>query len=108
YFVTAGTYHKAHYFRTPQRLDVLARGLLTTVRNFSWRLEAWAVFSNHYHFVAHSPDDSESASSLSQMLAVLHTRKSRWVTHWTILRTGRFGTTSGIQSLLIRSHILHG
>lgn len=79
YFVTAGTYHKAHYFRTPQRIDVLARGLLTTARNFSWRLEAWAVFSNHYHFVAHSPDDSESACSLSQMLAVLHTRTSRWV-----------------------------
>ena len=29
YFVTAGTYLKDHLFRTPQRLEVLQRGLLT-------------------------------------------------------------------------------
>jgi len=54
YFVPAGTYLKAHYFRTPQRLDVLQRGLLAVARDFSWELEAWAIFSNHYHFVAHA------------------------------------------------------
>ncbi len=74
YFVTAGTYLKAHYFFTPQRLDVLHRGLLSVTRDFSWDLEAWAVFSNHYHFVAHSPRNSEDARSLSQMLGLLHAR----------------------------------
>jgi REP-associated tyrosine transposase len=44
YFVTAGTYLKAHHFHTPQRLDVLHRGLLSVTRDFSWGLEAWAVF----------------------------------------------------------------
>ncbi len=34
YFVTAGTYLKAHHFRTPQRLEVLQRGLLTVTRDF--------------------------------------------------------------------------
>ncbi len=79
YFVTAGTYLKAHYFRTPQRLDVLQRGLLTIARDFSWELEAWAVFSNHYHLVARSPSDSKDASSLSQMLGALHTRTAGWI-----------------------------
>jgi putative transposase len=79
YFVTAGTYFKAHHFRTPQRLDVLQRGLLTVACNFGWELEAWAVFSNHYHFVAHSPSDSTEATSLSQMLAILHTRTAGWI-----------------------------
>jgi putative transposase len=79
YFVTAGTYLKAHYFRTPQRLDVLQRGLLTIARDFSWELEAWAVFSNHYHLVARSPSDSRDASSLSQMLGALHTRTAGWI-----------------------------
>jgi putative transposase len=79
YFVTAGTYLKAHHFRSPQRLDVLQRGLLTVARNFSWKLEAWAVFSNHYHFVAHSPDNYGNARSLSQMLGVLHTRTAGWI-----------------------------
>jgi putative transposase len=79
YFVTAGTYLKAHHFRTAARLDFLQRELLTAARNFSWELEAWAVFSNHYHFVAHSPSDSGGAGSLSQMLSVLHTCTTRWI-----------------------------
>jgi len=79
YFVTAGTYLKAHHFRTPQRLDVLQRGLLSVARNFGWELEAWAVFSNHYPFVAHSPNGSKGANSLSQMLGILHTRTAGWI-----------------------------
>ena len=79
YFVTAGTYLKTHYFRTAARLDVLQRELLTIARNFSWELEAWAVLSNHYHFVAHSPSNSRGAKSLSQMLSVLHSLTAEWV-----------------------------
>jgi REP-associated tyrosine transposase len=79
YFVTVGTYLKAHHFRTSKRLDVLQRGLLTVARDFLWNLEAWAVFSNHYHFVAHSPGDSGGARGLSQMLGVLHTRTASWI-----------------------------
>jgi hypothetical protein len=56
YIVTAGTYQKAHHFRERKRLNVLHRGLLSVAQVFDWRLEAWAVFSNHYHFVGHSPD----------------------------------------------------
>ena len=78
YFVTAGTYLKAHHFRTRQRLAVLHRGLLTVARDFAWQLEAWAVFSNHYHFVGHSPLDAVDAASLSQMLGALHTRTAGW------------------------------
>ena len=79
YFVTASTYYKAHHFATAQRLDALQRGLLMVARDFSWHLEAWSVFSNHYHFVAHSPRKSEDARSLSQMLAVLHARTAGWI-----------------------------
>ena len=79
YFVTASIYLKAHHFSTVQRLDVLQHGLLSISRDFSWSLEAWAVFSNHYHFVAHSPTNSKDATSLSQMLGVLHARTAGWV-----------------------------
>jgi putative transposase len=79
YFVTAGTYLKAQHFRTPQRLEVLQRGLLRVARDFSWELEAWAVFSNHYHFIAHSQSDPGHARSLSQMLGVLHRRTAGWI-----------------------------
>jgi putative transposase len=60
YFVTAATYLKAHYFSTPQRLSVLQRGLLGLAQDYQWRLEAWAIFSNHYHFIGHSPDKDAS------------------------------------------------
>jgi len=57
----------------------LQRGLLTVARDFSWELEAWAVFSNHYHFIAHSRSDLKDANRLSQMLGVLHTRTAGWI-----------------------------
>jgi putative transposase len=79
YFVTTGTYLKAHHFRSRERLQVLHRGLLAVARDFGWRLEAWAVFSNHYHFVGHSPPDAPDASNLPEMLSVLHVKLTRWV-----------------------------
>jgi putative transposase len=74
---TAGTYQKAHHFCHHDRLSVLHRGLLSVASDFGWRLEAWAVFSNHYHFVGHSPD--EGADNLARMLGFLHERTAKWV-----------------------------
>jgi putative transposase len=79
YFVTAGTYLKQRHFRSPERLAVLHRGLLTVARDFGWALEAWAVFSNHYHFVGHSPTGERGAASLARMLGSLHRKTANWV-----------------------------
>src|ERR1700722_20847551 len=68
YFVTSSTHDKAHHFRGANRLSVLHRGLLTVTKKFGWQLEAWAVFSNHYHFVAHSPADPRTLSALTKEL----------------------------------------
>jgi putative transposase len=79
YFLTASTYNKQHYFRGDDRLTVLERGLLRVAQDFGWQIEAWAIFSNHYHFIAHSPEQATDASNLSQMLGVLHTKTGRWI-----------------------------
>jgi putative transposase len=79
FFVTVGTYLKQHHFRGAERLRVLQRGLLTVCQDFGWQIEAWAVFSNHYHFVAHSPPTEESAQSLSLMLGQLHEKLAKWI-----------------------------
>jgi putative transposase len=79
YFLTASTYLKAHHFRSAERLRVLHRGLLTVARRFDWQLEAWAVFSNHYHFVGHSPAMAPDASNLSDMLSLLHAKTAGWI-----------------------------
>jgi putative transposase len=78
YFVTASTYQRAHHFRGAKRLRILHRGLLTVAGKFGWQLEAWAVFSNHYHFVAHSPAVGDAAS-LSDMLSLLHVKTAEWI-----------------------------
>src|ERR1043166_1028447 len=77
YILTGGTYNKQHYFRTIERLRVLHRGLLSVAQDFGWRLEAWSVFSNHYHFVGHSP--AEGADNLSEMLGFLHEKTAKWI-----------------------------
>ncbi len=79
YFVTAGTYRREHFFPGSRRLAVVQRGLLSVCIEFGWQLEAWAVFSNHYHFVAHSPIDQATAEGLPVMLAKLHRRTAEWV-----------------------------
>jgi len=79
FFVTASTYLQAQHFANKTRLAVLHRGLLRVAANFGWQLEAWAVFSNHYHFVGHSPAEAETAESLSQMLGRLHEKTAKWI-----------------------------
>ena len=79
YFLSASTDLKAQHFRGKERLRVLHRGLLAVARDFGWQLEAWAVFSNHYHFIAHSPAEAPDASNLGDMLSVLHVKTARWV-----------------------------
>jgi putative transposase len=79
YFVTASTYLRAHRFSGKARLAVLHRGLLKVAADFAWKLEAWAVFSNHYHFVGHSPPNEDTAGSLSQMVGLLHEKTAKWI-----------------------------
>lgn len=54
----------------------MQRGLLKVTVDHGWDLEAWAVFSNHYHFVAKSPADP---ASLGDMLKLLHVKLAGWV-----------------------------
>jgi len=70
YFVTARAYDRKHWLHTPERRDWFQQMLFDLTTEKGWKLEAWAVLSNHYHLVAHSP--SGSAESLGPMLQKLH------------------------------------
>jgi putative transposase len=74
YMVTAGTYGKEHLFIRPERLAYLERSLLKLACQYGWNLQAWAVFSNHYHFIAISPEDP---SSLKSFIRHLHSDTAR-------------------------------
>lgn len=87
YFVTAGTLHKLHHFRSSTRLDLLANTLLVVAEQFEWQMAAWAVFSNHYHFVA----GSATPTNLPRMIQALHSK--------TAIAVNRLDGTPGRQVL---------
>lgn len=76
YIVTAATYQQEHHFRGAKRLDALESALLRLLAESGWQLEARAVFSNHYHFVAHSGPGSRG---LDEVIQRLHGSTSRLV-----------------------------
>ena len=74
FIVTAGTYRKTHHFKKSCLLDFLQTTLCSEADRFGWQLQAWAVFSNHYHFVAVSPPN---ARTLKDLLRRLHSITAR-------------------------------
>ena len=79
YMVTAGTYLKKPVLNSPERLDLVLESLFARAEEFGWVLRAWAVMSNHYHFVATSPADP---STLRKMLGKLHMTTAKELNEW--------------------------
>ena len=79
YFVTARTLNRIEYFHSADRRSFVCESLFTLAFRYNWRLEAWAVLSNHYHLVALSPDSAESAHSLRRFLRHFHAETARHV-----------------------------
>ena len=55
YMVTAGTVRKQHFFRGDEKLGLLEKELKAATEAYKWQVQAWALFSNHYHFIAFAP-----------------------------------------------------
>lgn len=80
YMVTAGTYARQHFLNTHQKLKAIQDGLFKYAVQFGWILEAWAVFSNHYHFVAQSPAPKEQETlNLSEFMNRFHSNSATWL-----------------------------
>ena len=75
YFVTARTAEQRHLLDTPARRDWFEQTLFDVFAEKDWRLEAWAVLSNHYHIVAHSPRGS--GETLGPQLQKLHSLSTK-------------------------------
>ena len=76
YMITAATLHKTLLFNTPEKLSLLEDNLLTLSKKYRWHLEAWAVFANHYHFIARNEVGSDE---MWRFLKHLHTDSSRFL-----------------------------
>ena len=71
--VTGATLHKRLFFSTPEKLTSLENNILTLAKLYSWQLEAWAVFMNHYHLIVRS---ELNAARLDIYLKHLHSKSA--------------------------------
>ncbi|MEA2164536.1 MAG: REP-associated tyrosine transposase [Thermoanaerobaculia bacterium] len=70
WFVTASTYLKLHHYRNHVRLEGLQSRVFELCRKYDCHLQAWAIFSNHYHLVVNAVGDA-----LRSALTELHTNE---------------------------------
>ena len=74
FMVTAATLHKQQIYLGRERLHLLHSTLLRLAKLYHWQLEAWSVFSNHYHFIARRAPES---GGLETFLRHLHSISAR-------------------------------
>jgi putative transposase len=74
YIVTSGTYGKARLLDSRAKLDLVHDSLLELAYEHGWSLQAWAVFSNHYHLVGVTPSEDDPVRRLT---SALHRRTAR-------------------------------
>jgi putative transposase len=77
FMVTASTYGKLHHFGSRKRLRYLSNLLVETADAYGWKLEAWAVMANHYHWIGKSPE--AGAEFLGEWIADLHRQSAKFV-----------------------------
>ena len=76
YIVTGSTIGKVKYFDNETKRAFLQETLLERASQLNWKLEAWAILPNHYHFVARAP---EEASTLPTLIRSIHSLSARYV-----------------------------
>ena len=57
--------------------------------DFGWKLEAWAILSNHYHFIANIPPGPDGGNSVRKLVTKLHSFTTKELN----LREGMSGRT---------------
>jgi putative transposase len=81
YFLTARCSEGHHLLADDDLKDWFQDTLFSLVNEFGWTLEAWAILSNHYHFIGHSPTGTDGAASLREMIRKLHSLTTRELNH---------------------------
>ncbi|MGJ8641972.1 MAG: transposase [Luteolibacter sp.] len=72
YFLTARAAEERHLLAEDSMKDWFEEKLLQIGEENGWKMEAWAVLSNHYHFVAHIPQGADGAKSIRKAVTKLH------------------------------------
>jgi putative transposase len=78
FIVTSATYKKQHFVNSPSKLDFVQSTLFSVAEESAAALQAWAIFSNHYHFIA----SLGRPAALASMIRKFHSITARKVNEW--------------------------
>src|SRR5689334_19616177 len=73
YIVTGAILHNQRLLNDVRRKSLVLEILLERCAHWKWELEAWAILENHYHFVAHAPED---ALTLETVIRQIHSKSA--------------------------------
>ena len=76
--LTACTYRKVPVFNNRAKLDLIAGQLFNASEKYGAELHAWAIFPNHYHFIAHFGGPPR----LTALVREFHALTARTVNRW--------------------------
>ncbi|MEW6402132.1 MAG: transposase [Chloroflexota bacterium] len=71
YIVTGSILHNKHLLFDDVRKSLVCDILFERTRHWGWELDAWAILKNHYHFIAHAP---ENALTLGKLMRQFHSK----------------------------------
>jgi putative transposase len=92
YMVTGSTLGTRKPMQSPGRKQFFIKTLFEAAETLDWRLEAWAVLPNHYHFIARAPEAENTLTALVQDVHSITAKsfnqedgisgRQVWYTHW--------------------------
>jgi putative transposase len=77
YFLTARAREERHLLAEDSMKDWFEETFLHIAGENGWKMEAWAILSNHYHFVAHVPQSADGAESIRKGVTKLHSHTTK-------------------------------
>jgi len=79
YMVTGAILHNQHLLNEDRKKQLVLGTLMRCSAMLDWNLEAWAISSNHYHFIAKAP---EKVNTLSKLIRQLHSITAIQINKW--------------------------
>ena len=79
YMITGAIVYKQHLLNEGRKKQLVLETLFERSKLLGWKMEAWAVLSNHYHFIAQAP---EHANSLSKLIRQIHSITAIQLNNW--------------------------
>ncbi|MEP7135995.1 MAG: transposase [Chloroflexota bacterium] len=73
YIVTGSILYNQHLLKDDIHKSIICEIIFERAAHWGWDLEAWAILENHYHIIAHAP---ENALTLEKLIRQVHSKSA--------------------------------